>query len=583
MILKTNTKKELYFWGLFTLLNGLYFLPRFILDNADSSFFPFISFIEAEGGIYQHLKPIFIRDNYDVFRLSYDFFLLVSIYFFIRKRVPINLYIIFIFLFYLITLLFQWYTSFFLHLYNTEPLLYNDWEAIKLGFMIVFQGLNLQFFLSVSLIIVFLIGLYYAVRKLIKLQEQTVIGVLTKSVFFVVILLFLFNLKYRFSQTANHTFQSQSQLLINNIQGSKVAARNMSLITLEKLIKSNDYSGFKDVSPPNIIFVAIESYGKVLVDHPDLNSKYLKKLEESNKLLVDNQWESVSCFSESPIKGGISWVGYSTMFYGFNIQNHATYLSLLERSNLSDYNSLFNLLQKNNYTNFKLSSIPQVGKIKIPWDKYTRFYNVDHWIKHEDLKYNGNLFGFGPSPPDQYSLNFAYSEIKKSYQKEPFSLFYITQNSHNPFIVPDSLASNWRNLNTNSRAAITNVNFLGKPKIEDYSSSIDYQLDMLTDLILRNGDSNDVFILVGDHQPPFIARENDGKEVPLHIISKNEDFLNGFTKYGLEKSLFVNEHSNTIKHEGFYSMFIREVIRSFSKDSSSVNLPNYLPNGVQFE
>jgi hypothetical protein len=490
---------------------------------------------------------------------------------------------ILVFVFFITTFLFQVYTSFFLHLYNTEPLLYNDWEAIKLGFMIVFQGVNLMFILCVFIVILILYLIFNLIKTLFKTIAITPIGWLTKGILIVFILLFGFNLKYKFVQTANHTFQSQILLLVNNIKGSQIAAENMKLITVDKLVNSNNYDNFSKVNPPNIIFIAIESYGRVLNDHPDLKNYFHDSLTKKNNMLIKNGWHSASCFSESPIHGGISWVGYSTMFYGFNIQNHATFLSLLERENLKEYKSLFNLLKLNNYTNYKLSSIPQVGKLKIPWDKYTNFYDVSEWIKHDDLSYNGELYGFGPSPPDQYSLNFAMNKIKKERMSSPYSLFFITQNSHNPFVVPGSLSANWRDLNTKKQEEIVDVNFFGKPELTNYRDAINYQIDMLTDLILKTGDSNDVFILVGDHQPPFIAQKKDGKEVPLHIVSKNEKFLKGFEKYGLIKGLLVNNSSNTIKHEGFYSMFIREVMRSYNLGNADITLPVYLPNGVEFK
>ena len=580
---KNLKKKEMYLWSLFWLLNTLYFLPRFILDINHSSFLPVDSFLNAEGGVYNRLKPIFIRENYDIFRVSYDFFLIVCSYFIIRKWMSYMKFSILVFVFFIATFLFQVYTSFFLHLYSTEPLLYNDWEAIKLGFMIVFQGVNFMFVLSLFIILIVLCLIFYLIKTLFKTIASTTISWLTKGVLIVFFVLFGFNLKYKFVQTTNHTFQSQVLLLVNNLKGSQIAAENMKLITVDKLVKSNNYDGFTKVNPPNIIFIAIESYGRVLNDHIELKNTFHNNLKKNNKSLINNGWYSVSCYSESPIHGGISWVGYSTMFYGFNIKNHATYLSLLERKNLKEYKSLFNLLKQSNYTNYKLSSIPQVGKLKIPWDKYTNFYHVSEWIKHKDLNYDGELYGFGPSPPDQYSLNFAMNKIKNKKPDQPYSLFFITQNSHNPFVVPGSLSANWRDLNTKTQKDIVDVNLLGRPELNNYRKAINYQIDMLTDLILKTGDSNDVFILVGDHQPPFITQEKDGREVPLHIVSKNEKFLKGFEKYGLSGGLLVNDRSNTIKHEGFYSMFIREVMRSYNSGNSEITLPVYLPNGVEFK
>ena len=74
------------------------------------------------------------------------------------------------------------------------------------------------------------------------------------------------------------------------------------------------------------------------------------------------------------------------------------------------------------------------------------------------------MYGFGPSPPDQYSLNKAY-EIIAAHNKQPFILFSLSKNAHNPFAEPYELKSDWRQWN-NEKGADKHARFFEIPKIE---------------------------------------------------------------------------------------------------------------------
>ena len=98
------------------------------------------------------------------------------------------------------------------------------------------------------------------------------------------------------------------------------------------------------------------------------------------------------------------------------------------------------------------------------------------------------------------------------------------------------------------------------------------------DFIRKNGRSNDIFVIVGDHQPPALGTTDF--KTPIHIISKDATFVSGFLNYGFSEGLLPETHQE-MNHEGFYSMFLREFIRNYGTDST--NLPSYFPNGIHFE
>jgi hypothetical protein len=101
---------------------------------------------------------------------------------------------------------------------------------------------------------------------------------------------------------------------------------------------------------------------------------------------------------------------------------------------------------------------------------------------------------------------------------------------------------------------------------------------MFTLFINQFGKQNDIFILVGDHQPPVLTRHKDGFETPIHIFCKDSTFVRGFNAYGFNPGLQISPAHKSITHEGIYSMFMREFLRNYGTDT--IHLPKYMPNGL---
>ncbi len=104
-------------------------------------------------------------------------------------------------------------------------------------------------------------------------------------------------------------------------------------------------------------------------------------------------------------------------------------------------------------------------------------------------------------------------------------------------------------------------------------------LSALIQFITQVPDSNTIFILIGDHQPPVITGANDGFDTPVHIISRNKDFTGAFMQFGFREGMKADEKAIPIRHEGIYSMFMREFVRFYGTDHSP--LPEYRPYGIK--
>jgi hypothetical protein len=267
------------------------------------------------------------------------------------------------------------------------------------------------------------------------------------------------------------------------------------------------------------------------------------------------------------------------MMYGLNVRNQGVYLAMLKNKQMPQYDSLFHWLRRQGYITFRISSLGGYEKMEIPYDSYTRLYGIDLWIKYKDLAYTGEHYGFGPSPPDQYALwkgDEMTSEIAGSIPK---AVFFITQNSHTPYDSPNAVAGDWRTLNTNSEVARKSSVFWSRPKFEKYGEAIEYQLRYLVDFIVKKGTSNDVFILIGDHQPPSLSIVMPDFDTPLHVISKNIAFVESWHEYGLTPG-FIPDKRTVFRQEAMHWSMLRSLISNYAHETTK--LPEFLPNGIPY-
>ncbi len=314
------------------------------------------------------------------------------------------------------------YHSSFEHIYQINPLFYNDWSVLQTGFLIVYTGLSWSFVLAILLIVALFYFFYQCILRLLKQALLMKIGFLSKFLFVLLGVLFLLNLKYGSNISSANTLQYQSLLMVKNVQQSILAHKNLEKFSLDKMQNANNYQKANLQQQPNIVVLAIESYGEVLLNHPELRQSYLKNLNHFEHLLVEKGISASSALSISPVKGGLSWIAYSNFNLGFNLKNQGTYDALLRKPEIRKYNDFFRTFKKFGYKNYRLVPILKTGKIVIPWELYSSFYSVDQWITFEDLQYDGALYGFGPAPPDQFSLHKSTEMINKN--EEPYTLFF---------------------------------------------------------------------------------------------------------------------------------------------------------------
>jgi hypothetical protein len=571
-------RSEKGFWLLFILLNILQFLPAYLVNADTSSFLPIHSFLE--GKWYFVFKTFFKRYNFDIFRLSLDLSILACLFYFFRNKISIRLFSILSAAYFLILIIFLVYFNLMQKIYLVEPIIYNDLYLLKLGF----HNLNENIILLISsifLIIALLYFVFYLIFfKLFQNLRNVAFGKTSRIIIYTTGFFVLFNtIKSGITFDANHEFQIGLGLIIDNLQRSSETAESISKLNIDELNKlSGTYKSFTLKSYPDIYFLFVESYGNIVYQDSVFKEQFIETTGKCNKELLENGWYATSDLSVSPISGGGSWISFSSVLFGVNFKNQGSYLFMLRNPEINKYTHVFRYFQNQGYKSYWINPLPENSNLEIPWKLYTAFYSVDKWINYKDLNYEGILYGFGPSPPDQFSL-FKAQQIIEQDTNTRHIVFYITHNSHNPFLCPDSVVQNWQSLNTGSYSAPQPSLFLKKPKAVDYIKSIDYEIKALVKFINRKSNKEAIYIIIGDHQPPILTSEKNGFETPVHIVSTDSTFIHNFRRYGFTDGLLLGNNFKKIRHESIYSMLMREIIRQYGTKTDV--LPDYLFKGFE--
>ncbi|MCB0652751.1 MAG: sulfatase-like hydrolase/transferase [Saprospiraceae bacterium] len=563
---------------LFLVLNSFFFFPRYVLERKTSTFFPYKGLFY--GPVKERIQFLINRFNYDIFRLSIDFFLLTLLFSVFQNRLSFNAWHWLFFVIYALTLTYQIYYHVFENIYKVEPLFYRDFLLLKTGAQIFFREFTKINAAITLMVLGGFVGLFFLteifLRAAVDFRPTAWIWGIAGVLGFMS-LYSLFN--YNYKAFGKIVFPSTIQSLIRNILFSYQTKVQLDNVDFEKLKNHRPYEHLKLRNRPNIYFIPVESYGRILYDHVELKESYRLYMSALDDLLRENSWQATTNLSLAPITGGASWVSYSSALSGFDIRDQGVYLTLLNKPEMHDYQHFMRWLKNMGYANYRLAPIAGFQGMKIPWETYSSFYAIDEWIKYEDMNYTGPLLGFGPCPPDQFSLGFAKA-FMDSKQTEPNCLFFITQNSHSPFVAPEKIADHWAEWSDGSQVEQGSSSIFIQPKLEDYARAIRYQMTFLTDFIMKEGADNDIFVLIGDHQPPSFPQEGDSLETPVHIISKNADFVNSFSSYGFQKGLIKKDQGNGMRHEGIYSLLVRELVRHYGEKDHK--LPEYKEQGLDW-
>lgn len=563
--------QNLLFIIYFLSLNFLCFLLGYLV-NIRNQPNPFYSFVSNGVGKQSFLSKFYGRKTSDFLRINLESSLLILFLTVVNLETHLASHLVAIVS--LWGLIYMTYTFTFTYFFRRLPMVKADLSFIAIGLTL---AKNRKYFIFIGIFIVLIIFylLYYKLANVI-LEFDVSISIYL-LVIFIVTTLGLKNI-FSFPYLIYHerVVISPSIHFIKNLINSNKYFNLLNFGEAEVSSK-NIYSSFGLFEKPDIVIISVESLGSIAYKDAEVFSGVKEVLIDYDEKFSAKGVHVASSYSTPPQFAGGSWLSVGSLIYGYKMEHDTQYNALFKiHSNFKGYKSILHYFKDQGYDASMIATLGGYEDFQVDWEKIRNVYPMDSFIKIEDIAYTGKLLDFmgqPSSPPDQYSLWKGMELIDSTTGKPKISLF-TTLNSHCNWHSPLKLEKDYQELNFIDDFKTTDNT--KKPRKENYTSSIAYQLEVVFDYVSKNPDK--VYIIFGDHQPPFITSDSLGFETPIYVMSKNQELIDGFIREGFDNGLTNLNH--TIKHEGFYSLFMKSFLQVYSKTKE--NLPIF-PDGISFE
>lgn len=599
MSAKTIYRTGLFFVFLFV-LNNILFLPYWIGKAVQSNIFADIEGSPSWKNWWEAIRFFSFR------LISLDFLLLLlPLFIFSKKSLFKKIYIPIAGFCYLLLLYYHVYFEGYQNLYSVHPTFQVDWVIIQEILPTFLREISIQksnYLIGVIGWVmgsfVLWMGMYYMQNWLLDLKKEKVFWV---STILLVLGNLLFNKNIKYSdltekkETSLVVIDSLDQDLVvkdsiysffqwtyPRIRTSATFDKQGHLEHLKKRWVYDLYMDKKLVKKPNIHLIFIESYGSVATLADYCQPLFTKLASQLDTQLVENGWSVASNYSKSPVMGGRSWLAMTTALIGGRIEDQVQYTELINKHqtfpHIADY---FNSQAYETYrvsTMATSKNIDSLNMITIP----NLFWGFDHRLMFGNIPYKGYKYDWYGGIPDQYTLSYLMEEVFPK-ETKPYFMSFITMSSHAPWSNPPPIVDNWRSLDT-----LLHPYSAERPAktmhIKQYWDAMEYQLKVLTEVINQYGKEEDIFIVLGDHQPGALEwklyKRFNKWTTPIHVIAKDSAFVQSFHQHGFTEGIEVDTSQYTVmRHMGLYSLLTRQLLENYGE--SDVVLPEYLPWGLK--
>lgn len=581
--------KSLFFWLLFILLNNLLNIPSWISQLVQSDYLTTLTTTNLLKSLWYAPKST------TLFHLNGDLILLL-IPLFILARVNIlkAIYCAIASLAFLLLLYYNIYYEGYQGLYSVHPIFANDWIIVKEILPTFLNELSIDKrnylvgvigFLFVSALLVFCF--YHLALWFVKLKQKTSFWI--PSILIIVIWglgLQSYNKNKITNEENNFTknnFTTFTNWTFPRIQVSSKLGKTDPLAHLKKRWIYDLYRNKALVKKPNVYLLFIESYGAVATLSAECSDKFQDLANNLEGQLEADDWHITSNYSKSPVIGGRSWLALTTTMTGANIDDQIQYNGLIKEHR--QFPHMIDFFNNQGYETVRVSTmsskdIDTMSMITIP----NLYWKFNQRLLFSDIPYKGFRYDYYGGISDQYTLGYV-QENNLDTLSVPHFMTFITMNSHGPWSNGPPIVADWKSLDT-----LLNPYPNGRPPlsmhINQYWDLVEYELKMLTDFILKEGDEESIFILLGDHNPAGLEWKIYGRynkwATPIHIISKDASFVNSFQQHGFTEGMVVDTAQHKVmRHMGLYSLLTRQLLEQYGKEEEV--LPEYLPWGLRLE
>jgi hypothetical protein len=343
----------------------------------------------------------------------------------------------------------------------------------------------------------------------------------------------------------------------------------------------------------------VESYGRIIADSPDLAPRWSARLAEMQARLSADGYSMASAFSTAPVSGGRSWLAVGSIFMGTSLPYEAVFRHLVRE--VQHLPTVVSFFADRGYDTIALEPSDRVR----PGVEEANYYHFQRQIRFDDLDYLGPTMGWG-LVPDQYSLGFAEEHALRG-ARPRFFLFHMVT-SHMPWSVVPPVVDDYHALNEMRGKPVENAHDehlslfdradalstrlrrygreemtkwvkyrgLGEAYREHYVDTVGYDLSVIERHLLGER-SDELFIVMGDHQPPAVAPDGENFDVPVHVFARDSALLDEFVARGFVRGLVVEPKAKpAVEHAALFSILVRALVHV---QPGAQKMPPYLPRG----
>lgn len=574
-------------WMFFILLsNVILFLPITIAYLPLSGWTPWggIANLSTEG----RLSIFFLSHNYHPFRLQAEWTFALLFVTVVQSRIKGGQWTTYLLApLYVFLFLFQTYYAIMHWIYGETPSFNNEFVLVQevLPVYLAGNGIPLALvWISLIALIFVLFWLAYLLTKLVIYAGVPLVRHSSGQAILFVLSTFITISAFRYANAGPHDLRLNSQWFYPRITDAFTYSTDDPLGRLQE--RSTVYQTWMNDQVqelPNIYLIFIESYGAVAHLSSYIREPFHLRMKELQDSLTAEGWNSRSTYSLAPIKGGRSWLSFSSALLGVKIKNQLDYNRLYHLT--FRYPHLIRYLNELGYNTHRINTMQTNDQTDalIPYEEVAAFHEFDDWVLFPDIPYRGYRYNSIGGIPDQYALEHVWTSRIKG-DSSPHMVFFITLDSHAPWFPPPPVAKFYTDLDTIQQSPYESERSLDADIMERYLATMEYEWRFLSQFIRRHANDQDLFILVGDHQPPAMEHQiwdqiND-YAVPLHVLSKRkaiDDFLelNQFNS-GLIPSV---PDSVRWQHQGIFSL-VRSLILAQDSMRAGPRRTQVFPEGI---
>ena len=310
---------------------------------------------------------------------------------------------------------------------------------------------------------------------------------------------------------------------------------------------------FDRLQGKDVLVVFAESYGRVLLEREPFVGPVRATLLDAQHMLAEEGMQMRSAFLTSPTVGGLSWLAHASTLSGAWINSETRYKSLV----ISERATLNRLFRDAGWR-----TVAAMPAISMAWPE-GQYYGYDYIYHAHNFGYEGLPFNW-VTMPDQYVFSALQARELSRPDRRPVMAELALISSHAPWtpvaeLVPWAQVADGRIFNVQAQSGPSPEEVWQDVDIirSHYRQSIEYMLRTLVSFVQQYGDEDMVILLLGDHPAaPFISGDTDGRDVPVHLITRDRGVIEAIEEWHWQPGLVPDADAPVWRMDSLRDRFI---------------------------